>query len=265
MKTYNVHDLYAFGIRWLEAHGPSILIALLVFALGQWFIRIFKKWLHNTMDRKDIAHTTRPFLKSLIATALQILLIIIILQILSVKMSIFTAIVTSFGVAAGLALSGTLQNFTGGILIMLLKPFKVGDNIIAQGQDGIVDSIEIFYTIITTQDNRTVIIPNSKLSNDVIVNISRQGTRRMEIEMKVNYGVDLEKVSNIIRASIKDFPKVNNDPNPFIGISALDPDGYKIFIQAWVNALDHNQIKLSFQQRLVDDLKAGGVKLPGMG
>src|SRR5687768_13992056 len=118
MKTYSVRDLYDFGIKWLETHGPSIIIAIFVFVMGQWFIRIFKKWLHHTMDRKDIAHSTRPFLKSLIATALQVLLLVVILQILSVRMSIFTAIVTSFGVAAGLALSGTLQNFTGGILIM---------------------------------------------------------------------------------------------------------------------------------------------------
>ncbi len=179
--TYNLQDLYKFAILWLEAHGPSIIIAIIVFALGQWIIKFLKRWLHNTMDKKDIAHSTRPFLQSLIATAMQILLLIVIMQILNVRMSIFTAIVTSFGVAAGLALSGTLQNFTGGIVIMLLKPFaKLCDNIITQGQDGMVESIEIFYTIITTQDNRTVIIPNSKLSNEVIVNISRHGTRRME-------------------------------------------------------------------------------------
>jgi small conductance mechanosensitive channel len=262
--TYNLQDLYKFGIHWLEAHGPSIIIAIIVFALGQWIIKFLKRWLHNTMDKKDIAHSTRPFLQSLIATAMQILLLIIIMQILSVRMSIFTAIVTSFGVAAGLALSGTLQNFTGGIVIMLLKPFKVGDNIITQGQDGMVESIEIFYTIITTQDNRTVIIPNSKLSNEVIVNISRHGTRRMEVEFKVNYGVDLEKVTSIVKQSIKECEKVNNEPEPFIGISVMDPDGYKVMVQAWVDALEHNQIKLLYQQLLVEDLKKGGIKLPGM-
>lgn len=265
MKNYNLHDLYEFAIRWLETHGPSILIAIIVFCIGQWFIRVFKKWLHHSMDKREIAHSTRPFLQSLIATALQILLLIVILQILSVRMSIFTAIVTSFGVAAGLALSGTLQNFTGGILIMLLKPFKVGDNIIAQGQDGIVDSIEIFYTIMTTHDNRSVIIPNNKLSNEVIVNISRHGKRRMEIEFKVNYGVDLQQVSQIVRSSIKETTRVHNEPEPFIGISIMDPDGYKIMVQAWVDALEHNQVKLEFQRLLVDNLKSNGIKLPGMG
>lgn len=263
MKKFDVENLSQMALRWLEAHGPSVIVAVLIFFLGQWIIRIVKKWIHNSMDRREVSQSIRPFLQSFIATILQILLLIIILQILSVKMTIFTAIVTSFGVAAGLALSGTLQNFTGGILILLLKPFRVGDNIIAQGQDGIVDSIEIFYTIITTQDNRTVIIPNSKLSNEVIVNISRQGIRRMEVEMKFSFGIDLQLVTATIKDTVQQCDELKNDPPPYVGVSVLDPDGYKVMIHAWVEALHHNQLKLQFQKLLVDDLKKAGIKLPG--
>jgi small conductance mechanosensitive channel len=263
MKKFDLESFYQMAFRWLEAHGPSVLVAIIVFFVGQWFIRVFKRWMHNSMDRRDIAHSMRPFLQSLISTALQILLIIVVLQILSVKMTIFTAIVTSFGVAAGLALSGTLQNFTGGILILLLKPFRVGDNIIAQGHDGVVGSIEIFYTIITTQDNRTVIIPNSKLSNEVIVNISKQGIRRMEVEMKFAFGIDLQHVTNVVNDTVKNCADLRDDPPPYVGVSVLDPDGYKVMIHAWVEALNHNQLKLQFQKMLVDDLKKAGIKLPG--
>lgn len=263
-EKYNLEHLYDVALQWLETHGPSIIVAILVFFIGQWLIRVFRKWLHTSMDKRDVAHSMRPFLQSLVITAMQILLLIVIFQILSVGMTIFTAIVASFGVAAGLALSGTLQNFTGGIIIMLLKPFRVGDNIITQGQDGIVESIEIFYTIITTQDNRTVIIPNSKLSNEVIVNISRQGTRRMEIEMKFNYGVDQQQAAAIIEKCIESNDDILKDPVPYVGVSMLELDGYKIMIQAWVNALNHNQLKLSIQKKLVDDLKNSGIKLPGM-
>lgn len=263
MKKFDVHDFYQVAFRWIEAHGPSILIAIIVFFVGQWIIRVLKRWINNSMERREVSHSIRPFLQSLLATLMQIFLLIVVLQILSVKMTIFTAIVTSFGVAAGLALSGTLQNFTGGILILLLKPFRVGDNIIAQGQDGIVYSIEIFYTIITTQDNRTVIIPNSKLSNEVIVNISRQGIRRMEIEMKFSYGVDLAQVTGIVKQTVKDCADLKDDPAPYVGVSVLDPDGFKVMIHAWVDALHHNQLKLQFQKLLVDDLKKGGIKLPG--
>jgi small conductance mechanosensitive channel len=181
-------------ITWLEAHGPSIVVGILVFLTGQWFIRIIRKWLHRAMERRELSASLRPFLQSLIITTLQVLLIIVILQILSVRLTIFTAIITSFGVAAGLALSGTLQNFTGGLILLLLKPFKVGDNIIAQSFDGAVESIEVFYTIIRTNDNRSVIIPNSKLSNEVIVNVSRVGSRRLDIELKFSYAHDPENV-----------------------------------------------------------------------
>lgn len=125
----NPDRFYKYVIQWLELHGPSIIMALIVFFLGLWFIRIIRKWLQRSMERRQVSSSFRPFLQSLIITALQVLLIILVLQILSVQFTIFTAIITSFGVAAGLALSGTLQNFTGGVLILLLKPFKVGDNL----------------------------------------------------------------------------------------------------------------------------------------
>ena len=116
---------------------------------------------------------------------LKILLALALLQVLGIQMTMFAALVGAFGVAAGLALSGTLENFTSGILILLLKPFRVGDNIIAQAQEGTVTSIQLFYTVVLTFDNRTVIVPNSKLSNEVIINLSREGLRRMDIELKL--------------------------------------------------------------------------------
>lgn len=256
--------LYDMAYRWLVAHGPSILIAILVFTIGQWVIRFIRKWLHGAMERREISTSIRPFFQSLVLTVLQILLLFVVLQILSVRMTIFTAIVTSFGVAAGLALSGTLQNFTGGVLILLLKPFRVGDNIIAQGQDGIVESIEIFYTVITTFDNRMVIIPNSKVSNEVIVNISRQGSRRLDIEMKFQYGMEQTKVVAAMMESLHTSPDILKDPAPTAGISVFDPDGYKVMLQVWVGALRYNELKLSLQEKLLNDLKRSGIKFPGM-
>jgi small conductance mechanosensitive channel len=120
-----------------------------------------------------------------------------------IEMSIFAALIASVGVAAGLALSGTLQNFTSGILILVLKPYKVGDNIIAQAQEGTVSSIQLFYTVITTFDNKTVIVPNSKLSNELIVNLSREGTRRLDTEMKVAFPVPFEQIRSIVEQAIQ--------------------------------------------------------------
>lgn len=255
-------DIYNVTVEWVQNHGPSVVIGILVFIGGQWLIRLIKRWMDNSLERRQVSSSIRPFLHSLLSAALQILLLLMVLQIMSVRMTIFAALVTSFGVAAGLALSGTLQNFTAGVIIMVLKPFRVGDNIIAQGQDGIVESIEIFYTIVTTFDNRTVIIPNSKVSNEVIVNISRQGHRRMDIEIKLQYVIDLKKAHDVAMHTAYAHPDILNEPEPRIGVSSIEPDGYKLMIQVWVDALQYNQLKLSFQKALVDDLVRSGLKLP---
>lgn len=258
----DLRRFYDITLEWLKVHGPSAVVAILIFVAGQWIISVLKKWMQRGMERRAVSSSIRPFLHSLVGAMLQIVLLLIVLQILSVRMTIFAALVTSFGVAAGLALSGTLQNFTAGILIILLKPFRVGDNIIAQGQDGIVESIEIFYTIITTFDNRTVIIPNSKVSNEVIVNISKQGLRRLEIEIKFQYKINLGKVQAVAIQTAHSSPDILDDPRPVIGVSVIEPDGYKLVVQVWVDALQYNQVKLAFQKQLVDDLVKSGLQLP---
>jgi len=179
---------------------------------------------------------------------------------LGIQMTLFAAGLASLGVAIGLALSGTLQNFAGGILILLLKPFKVGDNIVAQGQDGIVASIEIFFTVITTFDNKTVVIPNSKLSNEIIVNMSQQGQRRLDLLIKFAYTADVTSVQDIIKKSIEESKDILQDPKPDIGVSSLDIDGYVIIVELWVNALSYYDVKNEVQERILINLKEASLK-----
>lgn len=195
---------------------------------------------------------------------LQILLILALLQVLGIQMTMFAALAGAFGVAAGLALSGTLQNFTSGIIILLLRPFRVGDNIVAQGQEGTVTSIQIFYTVVLTFDNRTVIVPNSKLSNEVIINLSRQGNRRIDIEMKFSYKFPYERVHAIIEEAIDKADDLLNDPPKRIGVESLEPDGYKVRINIWGKAHGFTDIRLALQQRLIEAFRNADVKLPGM-
>jgi len=163
------HELYTIVVNWVMLNGPRIVIAIVVFIIGQWILRLFRGWIQKLMYRKDVHSSAKPFIESLINVAIQILLFVFVMQIMGVELTLFAAGIASLGVALGLALSGTLQNFACGLLILFLKPFKVGDRIFAQGQDGIVQSIQVFYTIVNTTDNRTVIFPNSKLSNEVII------------------------------------------------------------------------------------------------
>jgi small conductance mechanosensitive channel len=252
--------------NWIITVGPRLLIAIVVLVLGVWLIRLFKKWMRKGMQRKRLDPSFQPFLSSLATVSLQVILLLGIMQIVGIRMTIFTALIGAIGVAAGLALSGTMQNFASGVLILMLKPYKVGDNIIAQGQDGIVNSIQLFYTVVTTFDNRTVIIPNSKLSNEVIINISRLGKRRIDMEIKFNYGADPGQVKSVIQHTIESSAQILKDPPPTTGISVMELDGFKVMFRAWVHAdaKEFEQTKFELQQQVIAAIKAAGIRLPGM-
>lgn len=176
------------------------------------------------------------------------------MQVMGIQLTIFAALIAAIGVAAGLALSGTLQNFASGILILLLKPFEVGDNIIAQGQQGTVSSIQIFYTVVTTFDNQTVIIPNSKLSNEVIINISRTGERRLDIELKFANDVSFTEVKEKINKAIDESKNLLAEPTKRIGVSSIEDGGYKVMLNVWVKSHGYTDTKMEFQQKLMEEL-----------
>ena len=256
---------YEQAYNWILLVGPRIIVGLIIIFIGLWLIRMLKKWLNHHLLKKDVTSSVRPFLVNLIMTILQVLLVLGFMQIVGIQMTVFAAAIGAFGVAAGLALSGTLQNFTSGVLILLLKPFRVGDNVRAQGEEGMVTAIQIFFTILTTFDNRTVIIPNSKLSNEVIINLSREGKRRMDIELKFGFGIDFNQVKENIDRSINSVQGLLKDPAHRIGLVSIEPDGYKVLVNIWAPAHGYEDVKLAVQQKIVEDLKASGIKLPGVG
>lgn len=267
MKTNAIKEvdkIYDKAYDFVLDKGPGILMGILILIIGLWLIKIFSRWLHNGMHKRDIDPSLKPFFISLCITVLRILLVITVMQIVGVQMTIFAALIGAIGVAAGLALSGTLQNFASGVLILLLKPFGVGDNIIAQGQEGTVTSIQIFYTIVTTFDNKTVVVPNSKLSNEVILNLSAEGTRRLDVEMKFNYGMDFNHIKEVINATIDESKDLLKTPERRIGVSALEEGGYKVSINVWLKAHGFNDARFIFQEKLLANLKKAEIKLPGM-
>lgn len=256
-----VDKIYNALTQLLVVRGPAILVGILVLFLGWWLIKLLSKSLTSILQKRNINPTLKPFLISIVTTTLRVLLIIGVMQIMGIQLTIFAALIAAFGVAAGLALSGTLQNFASGILILILRPFEVGDNIIAQSQEGTVTSIQIFYTVVTTFDNQTVIIPNSKLSNEVIVNISKTGKRRMDIELKFSNGDKFEDIKAKIDKAIAETPNLLNDPPRRIGISSIESDGgYKVMLNVWVNAHGFMDTKMEFQQNLMKYLHKEPVK-----
>src|SRR5919202_2575357 len=240
----NWEKFYDKAYNWVLSFGPRLLVAIIVLVVGMWLIKLFKKWATHHMTKNEFDPSLKPFFVSLANTILQVLLLLSLMQILGLQLTIFTTVIGAIGVAAGLALSGTLQNFTSGVLILLLKPFQVGDIIVAQGQEGIVNSIQIFYTVVTTYNNTTVIIPNSKLSNEVIINLSKEGLRRLDVEIKFSFGIPFEQINAIVRKSIQKEAGILKEPAPRIGVSAVEADGYRAVINIWTHAHGFQDLKL---------------------
>jgi small conductance mechanosensitive channel len=264
-KIMKIEQFYNKAYTWILQTGPSVLLGIGVLIAGFWLIRILSRYLTVHMHKRNIDPSLAPFLLSLAVTTLRILLIVSVMQIIGIQMTVFAALIGAIGVAAGLALSGTLQNFTSGVLILILKPFHVGDNIVAQGQEGTVAAIKIFYTVVTTYDNRTVVIPNSKLSNEVIINVSRSGNRRLDVELKFTNAIEFSTVKQIVNDVLDRAQNALKVPARRIGISSIEPDGYKVMVNVWLDAHGFVDTKMEIQEKLMEALKTSGLKLPGMG
>jgi small conductance mechanosensitive channel len=255
---------YDKATDWVIRYGPRLLIGILILVVGFWLIRLFMKWWQGRMQRRNVDPTIKPFLQSLVGIALRVLLILGFMQIVGIQMTLFAAVIGAFGVAAGLALSGTLQNFASGILILLLKPFVVGDNIITQGLEGTVISIQVFYTIVRTFDNRSVIVPNSKLSNEVIINISREGNRRLDLEFRFPNAVDINEAKKVIDDAVEQVENILKTPKRRIGVAVVENDGYKIGVNVWVDAHGFYDTKMAVQETILQAIKLSGVKIAGL-
>lgn len=260
----NIQKFYDHVYDWVIRFGPKFLVGLVVLFVGLWLINLLLKWSRPRLQKEDIDKTIKSFIMSVAAVALRVLLILGVMQIMGIEMTLFTALVGAFGVAAGLALSGTLQNFASGVLIMLLKPFKVGENINTNGMEGTVTSIQIFYTIVETFDNRVLIVPNSQLSNQMIINTSRKGTRRLDINLKFPNNVDIKQVKSVIEKSLDESEHCLKKPEKRVGVGEIQPDGYIIAISVWINAHGFQDTKLAVQETIFEDIVKSGIKIPGL-
>lgn len=255
---------YDKAYSWVLSYGPRILAAIFALIIGIWLIRMMNRWIKKGLKRHNFNPSLRYFLQNLIAISLQILLVLLVMQIAGIQLTFFTAIVAGLTVAAGLALSGTLQNFVSGILILILKPYQVGENISTQGQEGVVTSIQLFYTVVLTFDNKTIIIPNGQLSNNVVINLSREGKRRLDIDLTFPHGIHFEDIKKILTQSIQSTEDILPEPPFRIGISKLDFDRYTMTVNVWVNAHGFYDTKILLNEKLIAGIKNAGIKLPGM-
>ena len=242
--------------------GSKILLAIVVFLVGRWIVRRLNKLLAKILEKRHVEASLSTFVKSLVNITLTLLLIIVVIGVLGIETSTFIALFASAGVAIGMALSGTLQNFAGGVMILLFKPFKVGDTIEAQGQSGTVREIQIFNTILATPDNKIIIIPNGGLSTGLMKNYSREATRRVDWEFGIAYGDDYTKARAVIARLLDADGRVLKDPAYFIALTSLGESSVNIVVRAWVNAGDYWGVYFDMNEKVYKTFAEENLNIP---
>ena len=242
--------------------GSKILLAIVVFLVGRWIVRRLNKLLAKILEKRHVEASLSTFVKSLVNITLTLLLIIVVIGVLGIETSSFIALFASAGVAIGMALSGTLQNFAGGVMILLFKPFKVGDTIEAQGQSGTVREIQIFNTILATPDNKIIIIPNGGLSTGLLKNYSREATRRVDWEFGIAYGDDYTKAKAVIARLLDADGRVLKDPAYFIALTSLGESSVNIVVRAWVNAGDYWGVYFDMNEKVYKTFAEENLNIP---
>ena len=242
--------------------GKSILLAIVIYIAGRFIINLINRLVRQMLERKNVDATIQSFLKSFVSILLNVLLIITVVSALGINTTSFAALLASFGVAAGMALSGNLQNLAGGLIILLFKPFKVGDAIEAQGVLGSVKEIQIIHTILQTPDNKEIFLPNGSLSSGSITNYSKMDTRRVDFTVSVEYGTDVEKVMNALRDIANADSRVLKDPEAFIALSSLADSSVNFTFRVWVKGSDYWPVYFALNKQIYEEFNRQGIGFP---
>ena len=242
--------------------GKHLLVAALVFVVGRLIIGIINKLVAKLLSRRHIDASVQSFLRSLVKIMLTVLLIISVIGALGVNTTSFAALLASAGVAIGMALSGNLQNFAGGLVILLFKPYRVGDWIEVQGVQGKVQEIQIFHTLLLQADNKVVFIPNGSMSTAVVVNYTRTDTRRVEWIVGIDYGESVDKAKDVILNTIKADQRIQTDPEPAVLVSALADSSVHLTVKKKKKNDDYWPVFHDIYNQIYDQFNAAGISIP---
>lgn len=275
METEKITKWAVYAQDLLMEHGPNVLLAIITLVVGLWLIGRVTKLVKRTMIRREMDVSLIPFITSLLGIGLKVLLVISVAGMVGVATTSFVAILGAAGLAVGLALQGSLANFAGGVLILIFKPFRVGDLIKTQDEMGTVKSITIFNTILTTPRGNSAILPNGVVANDKIVNYSQEKTMRVDLTVGISYSQDIPAAKKVIMDALTSNPLVLNDPAPFVGVLEMGDNSVNLAFRPYVLsehywdaffqcneevkiALDKASIEIPFPQRDIH-IKSGNM------
>lgn len=250
------------AIEYAQIYAPKLLVAIVIFIIGWILIKVLLGGMKKLFNAKSFDVTLQNFLLSLTGILLKVILAITVISTLGVQMTTFVAVLGAAGLAIGLALSGTLQNFAGGVMLLIFRHYKVGDWVEVQGYSGTVKEIQIFNTILKTPDNKTIIIPNAPISSDSLVNYTTEPKRRVDFTIGIGYDDDIDSAKKILVDVISADERVHKDPEPFVALAELADSSVNFTLRVWVNSGDYWPVYWHNLEAIKKALDANDISIP---
>ncbi|RNC84296.1 MAG: mechanosensitive ion channel family protein [Winogradskyella sp.] len=257
-----IQDWIDKGYDLIIDFGPKLIAAFLIWIIGGFLVRFVTNTARKIMTKQDYDISLVKFLSNLIYWSLKILLIVVILSTVGIETTSFAAILAAAGLAIGMALQGSLGNFAGGVLIMIFKPFKIGDLVEAQGEIGVVKEIEIFTTKLTGLSNKEIILPNATLSNGTIINYTTEGTRRVDLVIGVSYDADIKQTKDVMMNVLTSHPKVLTDIAPTVDVLELADSSVNFAVRPWCKTEDYWDVYFGITENIKLALDKAGIEIP---
>lgn len=255
----SLDDAIASLLGHLAKFGVRLIYGGLVYVVGRWAVSLLRKLIARILERRNVENTVSTFVNSMANWLLQLVLILIIINILGIETTSFAAIIAAGGLAIGMAMKDNLSNFAGGVMILLNKPFKLKDRIVAQGMDGTVKEIGILYTILLTSDGQTIYLPNGPLSTGSILNYTTQRDRRLAITFNINYGVDIDDIKRMLFEIIGTNPDILDSPEPYIGMTSLNNGTFDVTLRVWVMNANYSSVQTDLNEKVYRLLSRKGI------
>jgi small conductance mechanosensitive channel len=258
----NFEKILELAKQLLVDYGPDLLMTVITLVIGLWIIKILTNGIQRLMQKSRVEASLHKFLASLFSVILKVLLLISVASMLGIETTSFIAILGAAGLAIGLALQGSLGNFAGGVLILLFKPYKVGDFVDAQGVTGTVNEIQVFNTVLKTPDNKTVIVPNGAISNGIITNFSTEETRRVDMTFGIGYSDDIDKAKSVIRDLVTNDERILAEPAAQIVVSELGDSSVNFVVRVWAKTPDYWGVYFDMQEAVKKNFDQNNVSIP---
>ncbi len=250
------------GTKLFETYAPDVAYALVVLVIGLWVAGVIRNRVVKGLEKSSVDKTLQTFLGSFLGILLKLLVVLSVIRMVGINVISFVAVLSAATFAIGLALQGSLSNFAGGVMILMFKPFKVGDFIDAAGYMGTVNEIQIFNTILKTPDNKTVIIPNSVLSGNSLVNFSTEATRRVDMSFGIGYDDDIKAAKELLAKIIKEDDRILKEPEPAILVAELADSSVNFAVRVWCNSSDYWGIFFDMQEKVKLEFDKADINIP---